>query len=44
MDFCSVFQAITPCLEKEEGRAPGDPAGAARQQVDEANVPSVPWH
>lgn len=44
VDFSSVFQVITPCLEKEEGRAPGDPAGGARQQVDEANVPGVPWH
>ncbi|RLW03720.1 hypothetical protein DV515_00006472 [Chloebia gouldiae] len=40
----SLNQAITPCLEKEEGRAPGDPAGGARPQVDEANIPGVPWH
>lgn len=37
-----MLQAITHCLEREEGRAPGDPAGGARPQVDEANVPSAP--
>ncbi|KAI1235224.1 hypothetical protein IHE44_0002864 [Lamprotornis superbus] len=29
----SLEQAITPCLEKEEGCASGDPAGGAPQQV-----------
>lgn len=38
------FQAITPCLEKEAERVPGDQAAGARQQVDEANLPSVSCH
>ncbi|PKU28275.1 selenoprotein hypothetical protein [Limosa lapponica baueri] len=32
-------QAITPCLGKEAELVPGDPAGEARQQVDEAKPP-----
>ncbi|KAM9275818.1 selenoprotein S isoform 2-T2 [Morus bassanus] len=37
-------QATTPCLEKEAALVPGDQAGEARQQVDEANLPSGSCH